>query len=147
MYIGSTSLPRAQTTVPAAVRFVAAPDFSGPRGAPAPATAPAPPTSAVGGVVFPSSAPAAIHTADYPSSEPGATASSPAVPTRASAVEPAGGPRLGPTGLGQGSGSVAEGVRFGVAAGAGGGADAGVPDQVLVRGGHLIAPQQRTVMA
>ncbi|KAK9826432.1 hypothetical protein WJX81_005107 [Elliptochloris bilobata] len=36
-----------------AVRFVAAPDFSGPRGAPAPATAPAPPTSAFGGIVFP----------------------------------------------------------------------------------------------
>lgn len=54
---------------------------------------------------------------------------------------------MGPTGLGQDSGSVAEGRQFDAAAGAGSAADASVPDQVLVRGGHLIAPQQRTVMA
>ena len=138
-------LPR-ESCATATVRFVAAPDFSGPRGAAAPATAPTPPTSAVGGVVIPNPAPAATNTADYPSPNPGATTSSRAVPLPATAVEPAGAPGSDPTGLDQGSGSLAEGRKTG-AAGAGGGADAGVPDQVLVRGGHLIAPQQRTVMA
>ena len=132
---------------------MAAPDFSGPKGAAAPTTAPAPPTSAVGGVVFPGTAPAAVNPAEYPGQSPYVIVGSHAVPLPASAgrraVGPAGGPGLGGKGLGRGAGSDAEANMVGAAAGASGGqgADAGVPDQVLVRGGHLIAPQPGMFLA
>ena len=131
---------------------MAVPDFSGPRGAPAPAAAPAPQTSAVGGVVFPSAAPAAedrtnpaplLGTSNRTGALAVMTGDGPA------AVLPAGGPGLEPKlklpvgSAGERTGGLPEARRGPVRAEA---ADAGVPDLTHLRGGHLVTPQQQGVV-
>jgi len=119
---------------------VDAPDFSGPPRAPAPAAAPAsaptPPLSAVGGVVFPSAAPAAIHPEANPSL-PGMAVSAVSAPaarghTAVSAVFP---------------GTTEAGLASWPAAPQAEAASTDFPKLVLVRGGHLVTPEDRGLAA
>jgi len=119
---------------------VDAPDFSGPPRAPAPAaapaSAPAPPVSAVGGVVFPSAAPAAVHPEASPSL-PGMAMSAVSAPDArghmaVSAFFP---------------GTTEAGLASWPAAPQAEAASTEFSKLVLVRGGHLVTPEDRDLAA